>query len=233
MDMVAAYAASKAWALRPNIVLVEGTSDEGLFRRADELSVRAGHVVLGDDLCIVAAGRHDRGGTYGVARELITLRSMTPHVLDRHGRPVYRIIGLVDNDEAGRRIIRDVLRIDRSTREFWDIVALRPVCPEFTQFDPRDRRRVCDLANLPYQKLDWEIEDALSSRLLQSFDQRYPGRITGRTRQRDRTHHELTADGKAALHRLAQQEATFEDLAGIVKIVKMLRSMLGAQVPSR
>jgi hypothetical protein len=128
MDMVAAYAAAKRWTLRPNIVLVEGTSDEALFRRTDELARQAGQRLL-DELSIVAAGRQDRGGTFGVARELITLRSMVPFVLDRHGRTIYRVMGLVDNDHAGRRIIQDVLRMDRGAFEFRDIVALRPVPP--------------------------------------------------------------------------------------------------------
>ena len=187
MDMVAIYSASKAWALRPNIVLVEGTSDENLFQRADELSVEAGHVLLGNEICVVAAGRHDRGGTYGVARELITLRSMVPLVLDRHGRPAYQVMGLVDNDGAGRGIIKDVVRMDRSAVEFCDIVALRPVTPPFLQLDPSGRRRECELANLPYRTLDWEIEDALSPRLLQLFDRKYPAMITERRRESDKT----------------------------------------------
>lgn len=225
--MVAAYAASKPWTLRPNIVLVEGTSDEALFKRADELSVQAGRLLLGDEICVVAAGRHDRGGTFGVGRELITLRSMIPNVLDRLGRPRYAVMGLVDNDRAGRRIVQDILRMDRSAREFRDIAALRPVCPEFTDPDPRGRQHECDLVNLPYRTLDWEIEDLLSSRLFQLFDRKHPGLITQKTRQIDKTHYELSREGKAAFHRFVHQEATLEDLAGVVDIVRMIRSMLG------
>ncbi len=225
------YAASKAWTLRPNIVLVEGTSDEALFRRADELSVREGRVLLGDEICIVAAGRRDRGGTYGVARELITLHSMMPIVLDRQGRPAYRVMGLVDNDEPGRRIIRDVIRMDRSAVEFHDIVAVRPVTPTFVQLDPLGRQREYDFVNLPYRTLDWEIEDALSPRVLKLFDRRHPGMIKQRRRESDKTHYEVTKEGKIALHRLSQREATLEDLASVVEIVKMLRSILGLQVP--
>lgn len=230
MDMVATYAASKGWTLRPNIVLVEGTSDEALFRRADELSVQAGRVLLGNEICMVAAGRRDRGGTYGVARELITLRSMIPLVFDRNGRPVYRVMGLVDNDRSGRRIISDVIRVDRSAVEFHDIVAVRPVTPTFMQPHPADRRREYDFANLAYRTLDWEIEDALSPRVLNLFDRRYPQLIVQKIRESDKIHHELTRDGKIELHRLAHKEATLEDLAGVVEIVKMLRSILALQV---
>jgi hypothetical protein len=228
MDMVATYVTSKRWILRPNIVLVEGTSDEALFKRADELT---GHHLLGNEICIVAAGRRDRGGTFGVARELITLRSIVPFVLDRRGRMIYRVLGLVDNDHAGRRIIQDVVRMDRGAFEFQDIVALRPVGPEFVQINPPDRQRECDLANRQYGTLDWEIEDALSQRLFDLFDQRHPGMITRRRRADDKVHHELTTDGKSALHRLTQREATLQDLSGIVQVVRMVRSILGLQMP--
>lgn len=232
MDVLAIYAASKPWALRPNIVLVEGTSDEALFKRADELSINAGRVLLGDDICVVAAGRNDRGGTYGVVRELITLRSMVPIILDKNGRPAYRVIGLVDNDLAGRRIIKDFIRLDRGAVEVHDIVAVRPVTPKFAALDPSGRQREYDLANLPYRALDWEIEDALSPRLLQLFDQTHPGMITLRRRAGNKTHHELTTTGKTALHRLVRREAILEDLANIVQIVRMIRSILGLQAPA-
>lgn len=230
MDMVATYAASKPWTLRPNIVLVEGTSDEFLFALADSLSTRAGHTLLGDEICVVAAGRRDRGGTYGVARELITLRSMMPLVLDRQGRPAYRVIGVVDNDRAGRGIIKDLLRLDRGTAEYRDIVAVRPITPAFVRPDPRGRQAECELVNLPYRTLDWEIEDALSSRLLKLFEKRHPRLIPQKERQGGKLHHEFTTEGKTALLRLAQQEATFDDMAGLVAIVKMIRSMLGLAV---
>ena len=231
--MVATYAASKPWTLRPNIVLVEGTSDERLFKLADKLSVEAGHVLLGDEICIAAAGRRTRGGTYGVARELITLRSMVPLVLDQGGRPTYRVMGLVDNDRAGRGIIKDVVRMDRSAFEFRDIVALRPMTPIFVRLDPLGRLREYEHANLPYRTLDWEIEDALSPRLLQLFERMHPGLITQRRREGDKTHHELTKDGKIAVHSLAQREASLADLASVVQIVRMISVFAGVASASQ
>lgn len=227
MDMIAAYAASKPWTLRPNIVLVEGTSDEALFALADRLSADVGRALLGDEICVVAAGRRDRGGTFGVARELITLRSMVPLVLDRQGRPAYRVMGLVDNDTEGRRIITDLLRLDRGTVELRDIVAVRPITPIFGRPDPRGRQAEYDLVNLPYHNLDWEIEDTLSSRLLRLFEQRHPQLAPQKSLRGGKTHHEFTKDAKTALHRLAQQEATLDDLAGVIAIARMIRSMFG------
>ena len=232
MDMLATYAASKPWTLRPNIVLVEGTSDESLFGLADKLSMDAGRTLLGHEICIVAAGRRDRGGTFGVARELITLRSIVPLVLDRQGTPAYKVMGLVDNDAAGRRIITDVLRLDRGAVEFRDIVAMRPIAPVFSRPDPPGRRAECDLANLPHRSLDWEIEDVLSARLLRLFERRHPRLGPRKSQQGGKVHHEFTADAKTALHRLAQQEATLDDLAGVVAIVRMIRSIFGLAVPA-
>jgi hypothetical protein len=232
MDMVATYAASKPWKLCPNIVLVEGTFDEHLFELADRLSTDAGRKLLGDEICVVAAGRRDRGGTFGIARELITLRSIVPLVLDRHGNPAYRVIGLVDNDAAGQRIIKDLLRLDRGSLEFRDILAIRPITPVFSQPDPLHCRAEYDLANLPHRTLDWEIEDALSSRLLHLFERRHPHLAPQKSQQGGKVHHEFTTEAKAAFHRLAQREATLDDLAGVVAIVRMIRSIFGIAVPA-
>lgn len=232
MDMINTYAASKPWTLRPNIVLVEGTSDEALFALADRLSVDAGRTLLGDDLCIAAAGQRDRGGTFGVARELITLRSMAPLVLDRYGVPVYRVMGLVDNDAAGRRIIDDVLRLDRGAVKFRDILAVRPIALTFGSLDPLGRQAEYDFVNLPHRTLDWEIEDTLSSRLLRLFERRYPQLAPRKSQQGGKTHHEFTPQAKATLHRFAQLEATLDDLVGVVAIVRMIRSMFGLAMPA-
>lgn len=232
MDMLATYAASKPWTLRPNIVLVEGTSDERLFGLADRLSTDAGRRLLGQEICIVAAGRRDRGGTFGVARELITLRSMVPLVLDRKGRPAYRVMGLVDNDAAGRRIITDVLRLDRGAAQFRDIMAIRPITPVFRRSDPPGRRAEYDLANLPHLSIDWEIEDTLSARLLRVFERQHPHLAPQKSQQAGKVHHEFTPDAKAALHRLAQHEATLDDLAGVVALVHTIRSMFNLAGPA-
>jgi hypothetical protein len=227
MDMVAAYVASKPWVLRRNIVLVEGTTDEALFRRADQLSTQAGLTLLGNEISIVAAGQRDRGGTFGVARELITLRSIVPLVLDRQGRPAYRVIGLVDNDHAGRQIIKDVLKLDRAAAEFRDIVTMRPINLPFASRFPADRQRESELANRPYRNLDWEIEDAVSARLIQLFEKRHSDLKPRKIRAVDKTHHEFSKDGKTAFHRIAQAQATLDDLKEVVSIVAMIRAVMG------
>ena len=230
MDMIANYISSKSWKLRPNIVLVEGTTDEQLFTLADTLSAAAGCTLLGEEVSVVAAGRRDRGGTFGVARELITLRSMVPLVLNSDGGPAYRVVGVVDNDNAGRRIIDDVTRLDRGALEFRDIVALRPITPIFTEINPSFRKSQYDHINLPHQGLDWEIEDAISSRLLSKFEQKNNFRSPRKTTIGGKTHRVFSPPAKMALHQFVQNEATLEDVADVIEIVSMIRSMLGLSV---
>jgi hypothetical protein len=55
------------------------------------------------DLAIVAAGEGDRGGTHGVVRELVVLRSLATAYLSPAGRPVYPVIALFDNDTVGQK----------------------------------------------------------------------------------------------------------------------------------
>jgi len=141
-------------------------------------------------------------------------------------------MGLVDNDHAGRRIIQDVLRLDRGALEFRDIVAMRPINPVFVQPDPRGRKAECDLANLPHSNLDWEIEDTLSNRLLSLFERRHPNLAPQKSKQGGKTHHDFTASAKGAFHRLLQKEATLDDLSGVIAIVRMIRSVLGLPMPA-
>ena len=227
MDAIETYAASKGWRVKRNIVLVEGTTDEALFGLADELARQMGIDLLGPEICVVAAGERDRGGTFGVGRELITLRSLAPYILDRNGFVVYKIIGLVDNDFAGRQIVENITKIDRSAIEFRDVVRLRPIMMRGLCISVEEIRRASDDANAPYCELDWEIEDTLSKRLIEMLIALCPSSILSRVSMNGRTHFELTRSGKQTLHRLAQREATLVDLVGIVDIVRCLRARLG------
>ena len=142
MDAIAAYGMSKGWCLCKHIVLVEGTSDEALLKLSDKLARSIDVELLGEEISVVAAGEFKRGGTYGVGRELITLRAMAPYILDRGGEPVYRIVGLFDNDSAGRRMIEDVTKIDRGVIEFRDVMRLWPIMPKQVGAPPDSVRKV-------------------------------------------------------------------------------------------
>ena len=227
MDAIAAYGMSKGWRLGRRVVLVEGTSDEALLKLTNKLATSVGVDLLGQDISIVAAGEHDRGGTYGVGRELITLRAMTPYILDRDGSQVYSIVGLLDNDYAGRKIIEDVANIDRSVMEFRDILRLWPVMPQQVGGAPDKVRRTTELENAAFCGLDWEIEDTLSATLMARFAAEFPHTIRQRLTSGERTHFELTREGKRELHGLIHREASLEDVSGVVEVLRSLRGLFG------
>lgn len=209
------------------MVLVEGASDERLFNLTDRLAREAGHTLLGNDLAFVASGRNDEGGTFGVAREFTTLRSLARIPLDAQGRPLYKVIGLVDYDNAGRRVIADIERNYRGAREYLDVIAIRPAMPRFSSMDGHGRQQECHAANISFASLNWEIEDVLSPRLLELFKRTHAREIVRQVTSGRRTHYEITRNGKAELHRLANRQASLADLVGVIEIVRSVRSMFG------
>lgn len=209
------------------MVLVEGTTDQRLFTLADGLAQQVGRSLLGQEIAFVASGRNDEGGTFGVAREFTTMRSLAAIPLDAHGRPVYRVVGLLDNDHAGRRVIADLIRNYRGAQEFVDVLAIRPNMPIFNCSDAHGRRQQWATANQGYESLDWEIEDVLSPRLLAILERTRPREITQRRVSGEKTHYDLTRNGKRELHRIAHDEGTLNDLMGVVDIVRTVRSMIG------
>ena len=227
MDAIAAYGMSKGWRLGRRIVLVEGTSDEALLKLTNQLAMSVGIDLLCGDISIVAAGEYDRGGTYGVGRELITLRSMAPYILDRDGSQFYRVVGLLDNDYAGRKIISDIANIDRSVVEFRDILRIWPVMPHQMGGIPDEVRQTTEQENAAFCGLDWEIEDVISETLIARFAARFPHTIRQQVTTGDRTHFDLTREGKRELHRLIHRQASLSDLAGVVEVLVSLRGLFG------
>ena len=97
------FAAQVGWTLSRSNVIVEGTSDVSLFRRASEVHRMAhGVPILDDDLRVCAAGKGDDGGVEGVNRMLVTWSQLSAADRDRNGKQRYRFIGLLDNDPSGR-----------------------------------------------------------------------------------------------------------------------------------
>ena len=221
------YGHSKGWSLRRHIVLLEGTSDAALFGLVNRLSRSHGVSLFGEDISFVPAGERDRGGTFGVGRELITLRALSPYILDENGDLFYNIVGLVDDDYAGRKIIQDILNIDRSVVEFRDILRLRPVMVYGECTTPDALVEMSELSNADFRGLDWEIEDTISSRLMDVVGEQLPHAIRGRVTIGGRTHVELTREGKRELHRIIHREGTLTDLSGVVRIARTLRSIFG------
>ena len=130
------YAASLGMQIKHRTILVEGTSDVALLGLVSSLERKLSGKELFEDFAIVAAGERDQGGVNGVVRELIAFRGMARTFLQSNGKPVYRFVGLFDNDRAGKRAIATAHDLDSSILEYKDVFRLMPVMPEPKNLDP-------------------------------------------------------------------------------------------------
>jgi len=228
LDPVAQYGLACGLAVRPRTILVEGSTDAGLFQLAARFEVEASGInLLGQDLAIVAAGSGDAGGTRGVIRELVALRAMARICLLPNGRPRYRFIGLFDNDKAGKQAVHAVHELDRSVLEFKDVFRLWPVMPLSSNLDPGALQRAFEKANAGLKGMEWELEDMLPNEFYELFLSEYPGAVWRSATADGKVHRDLTTDGKARFHRFIKQNAMPGDLASIVEVLKALRVYLG------
>jgi hypothetical protein len=226
VDFVAQYGISRGWTLLPRSTLVEGTSDVALFELANALFLRATGKSLLSDLAIVAAGEADRGGTKGVVRELIVLRGLAAAFLSPAGLPVYRFIGLFDNDTAGQKSVHGAHGIDSSIIEYRDVFRLQPVMPRPGNIDPAALKRSFEKENAVYKGLHWELEDLLAEPLLELFVEEHPTALLREMHVGDAAHREFTRDGKHQLIRFCQKHAALDDLADVVGVLHALRHYL-------
>ena len=226
-DLVLAYGRAKGWELRPRTVLVEGTTDEALFRLAARLErEHSGIDLLADELAFVAAGIGDAGGTRGVANQLLTTRNLARTVLLPSGRLRYRFIGLVDNDDAGRRAIRGARQFDTSILEYRDLFRIRPRMPRTGNLDPRTLERSFDRLNRDYRELDWELEDLVAQDFVESFLDENPTALRHEVRIEDKIHRKLSPDGKSRLNRYVQENAILADLQAVLAVIRSVRFIL-------
>lgn len=74
------------------------------------------------------------------------------------------------------------------------------------------------------------MEDLFPAPLLRAFDEENPRAVRRSATVEDRTHRDLTPDGKARFHRFVKQNAILSDLAEVVATVSAIRSYLGLPV---
>lgn len=227
VDYVALYGASKGWRLKSRSVLVEGTSDVSLFELADALYKKSHGKNLLADLAIVAAGEGDRGGTHGVVRELLGLRAIASAYLAPSGRPVYRFIGLFDNDTPGQKAVNFARSADASILEYRDVFRLWPVMPILGNLDPGTAQRGFEKANEAYKGMRWEVEDLIGEALMQLFLEENPTALIREFRVGNACHRELTRDGKARLVRFCRENADLASVEGLVDTLHALRCYMG------
>jgi hypothetical protein len=221
------YAATKNWTLGTANVLVEGTTDVFYLQLAWQAWQReSGHDLFADGFSVFAAGLRDDGGVQGVTRELMTCHNLA--LRDAENRMgERRIVGLLDNDHAGRNQIHLVCQLDKRIKRYRDVFLLYPVLPTARTPDLQALERDTLRNNGPFEGLDLEIEDLLSDDLLREFEHANPGMVTSRRKKAGRTHRELTRDGKWLLREHVQREAMMEDLLDLVRLLCALRSYLG------
>lgn len=222
MDLVAQYGLSKGWKLLTKIILVEGTSDVAIFELASELYEKSTGRSLLSGLSIVAAGYGDRGGTSGVVRELIGLRNMASTLMSPTGAPLYRVIGLFDNDTAGQKAVNGARIVDTSISEYRDVFRLRPVMPKGS-LDPKALQRSFEQLDNNWRGLPWELEDLISQPLIELFSAEYPTAITSLKEVSGFIHREFTQDGKSKLVRFCKLYADLDSLSSVVEILHSLR----------
>lgn len=225
-DIVAQYGVSKGWRLKPRCVLVEGTSDVALIDVAARLfEAETGRSIL-EGLAIVAAGQGDRGGTRGVIRELITLRNLSAAYLSPAGRPVYRFLGLFDDDTPGRNAVTGARSIDVSIVEYRDVLRLKPVMPATGSVDPAALKRSFDSLNASHKGINWELEDLVGKDLFALFLEDHPTALIRSSEAGGAEHRELTQDGKSKLIRFCAKHADLASLRPVVDMVHALRHYL-------
>jgi hypothetical protein len=223
LDTVSRYGRALGWQLRYRTVLVEGTTDVDLIELASRLECKATGAQLLADLAVVAAGIGDQGGTQGVIRELVCLRGYARTCLSQNGRPLYRFVGLFDNDKAGRQAVGAARNLDASILEFKDVFRIHPVMPTTGNLDPKTLQKAFERENASYKGLDWELEDLVSESFFQAFLAERPTAIAKTTPVGGRIHRDLTRDGKAHLHRFIKQHAMRDDLLGVIELIKAVR----------
>ncbi|MGC3091675.1 hypothetical protein [Pseudomonas aeruginosa] len=225
-DIVAQYGMSRGWRVLPRTVLVEGTSDVALFELAAHHFLKQSGKAILADLAIVAAGEGDQGGTRGVVRELMVLRSLATAFLSPAGRPIYRAIGLFDNDTAGRRAVKGAHDIDVSIIEYRDVFRLRPAMPRTGSIDPAALQRSFEKQNEAYKSLDWELEDLVGEQLMSLFLEEHPTALLRDYKASDAVHREFTRDGKSQLVRFCKSYADLTNLQRLIDVLHALRHYL-------
>ncbi|MBX9458201.1 MAG: hypothetical protein KL863_20410 [Rhizobium sp.] len=226
--LVEMFASQIGWNIGKYNVVVEGTSDVGILQHAATLHAQASGVnPLADDFAVVASGLRDDGGVEGVNRRLGAARQNADADRDANGLLKYRFIGLFDNDHAGKKAFRLASAIDRRVVRYRDVFLLHPNMPIANSYPVSGLEQSASLLNAPYSGLDWEIEDSLSESFKLRFQSSNPRAISNILSRGNRTHLELTREGKRAFSLFVRNNAKHKEMADTIRLICALRSYLG------
>ena len=167
--------------------------------------------------------RGERGGTHGVVRKLMVLRDLAEDHLSPQGKPVYNVIGLFDNDTAGRKAVIGAKHWDASILEYRDVFRLHPIMPKSGSLDLGALQRNFLALNAPHKSLDWELEDLIGRALITRFLAEYQTALVRSSEVAGQIHYELTRDGKSRLVRFCKEHADISSMQGLIEVLHALR----------
>lgn len=218
-------ASKRGWLLRHGNAMVEGTSDVAYFKIADRLYTLAhGKKLIGSDFSIFAAGLGDDGGTYGISERFPALFEMASLDLDANGKRRFRVIVLVDDDKMGQAAVAGITRGHRRIIEYDTIFKLRRTMP-LKAGSTKSLAEKTKTANACYTALECTIEDVLDTNLVGRFILSMPNAVYKPDEvAASGVHRHFTEEGKRKLLQFVERNATFQDMATMVEILKALRS---------
>jgi hypothetical protein len=170
-------------------------------------------------------GDGEDGGVDNIREKFLYLREvLSTDNLDSANERILAIV-LMDNDRAGRTTSEFLEK--RGFKINRDVFLMTRIIPRKTT-DAYQLGRVIGEANASWRHLDCEVEDLLSRELLQYFAEAEPSCVAAEPRFADTGHHfEWTRDGKTKLLRFVGKEASYDDVVGIVELLRSLRFLLG------
>lgn len=223
------YAERKKWTLGRVSVVVEGNLDPRYFQLADRLhQARAGRTLLGPEFRVLSSGTGDAGGADGVVREFLTLFNLAQVDLDGNGKKKFRVAALFDDDLAGRTRATHLLKANRMLKMGRDVFLLWRQWP-LLQLAPEHVQPRLQAANAEFQSLPCEMEDLLSTSLIDTFLGESAQHFRPRRTVAGAHHIDWTDDGKHALLRFAETHAAPDDGLALVSMVIGLRHYLGVR----
>lgn len=225
-SLVRAYAQRRNWPLSSRNVMLEGRTDSEYFRIADVKyqTENRGRKLICSRLSLFQVGDGGDGGTDNIREKFAYLREVLSTDPCNAANERIMAVVLMDNDHAGRTVAQFLDK--RGFKRNRDVFLVARVFPRQTR-DTYQLNRLITEANATWAGMDCEIEDLISRDLLEYFVEYEPSALAREPQIADGGHHyEWTDDGKARLLRFVRKEASYQDLVGVIELLKSLRFLL-------
>ena len=158
-----------------------------------------------------------------------TLQTIARGDIDSKGNVQYYVFVLVDNDYAGRNVIKYLEKDALKAIECRDIFCINPIMPKDVNPHYEHIKKSLERENAPYKGLDWEMEDYISDRIWKIFinDECAKDPLLCKPKVcHDKIHRNLNDIQKGRFHDIINNSACYEDIENIVHLIKTLRIYL-------